>query len=199
MADIKVPYKTEGLYRVDDSELIKSIREGLCNTLCNADYHLKGGVVIRKYEDRVEYTNPGCLMMDVERMVRGGDSEPRNKTILKMFNFINIGERAGSGIPLIFGTSKKHNLRFPIIEESYNPDRATLTIYVKNAVANKETLNELEKQIMSYLSDGEPRSAKEISAYVGKNITTVKLSLYKLCDEGLVNASGTIKDKRYFR
>ena len=28
----------------------------------------------------------------------GGESDPRNKALMKMFNLINIGEHAGSGI-----------------------------------------------------------------------------------------------------
>lgn len=32
----------------------------------------------------------------------GGESDPRNKSLMKMFNLINIGERAGSGVPNIF-------------------------------------------------------------------------------------------------
>ncbi|HOO28027.1 MAG TPA: ATP-binding protein, partial [Lachnospiraceae bacterium] len=35
-------------------------------------------------------------------MRKGGVSDPRNKTLMKMFNLINIGERAGSGVPNIF-------------------------------------------------------------------------------------------------
>ena len=31
--------------------------------------------------------------------VKGGVSEPGNKFIIKMFNLIRIGERAGSGVP----------------------------------------------------------------------------------------------------
>lgn len=38
----------------------------------------------------------------------GGESDPRNKALMKMFNLINIGERAGSGVPniLMFGQMK---------------------------------------------------------------------------------------------
>lgn len=32
----------------------------------------------------------------------GGESDPRNKSLMKMFNLINIGERAGSGVSNIF-------------------------------------------------------------------------------------------------
>ena len=37
-------------------------------------------------------------------MRKGGESDPRNKTLMKMFNLVNIGERSGSGVPNIFNT-----------------------------------------------------------------------------------------------
>lgn len=37
-----------------------------------------------------------------KQMRLGGESDPRNKSLMKMFNLINIGERAGSGVPNIF-------------------------------------------------------------------------------------------------
>ncbi len=35
-------------------------------------------------------------------MRKGGISDPRNKALMKMFNLIGIGERAGSGAPDIY-------------------------------------------------------------------------------------------------
>ncbi|MBR4626447.1 MAG: hypothetical protein IKO47_01850 [Ruminococcus sp.] len=35
-------------------------------------------------------------------MLRGGDSEPRNANIMKMFNLLVFGENAGSGVPDIY-------------------------------------------------------------------------------------------------
>ena len=35
-------------------------------------------------------------------MLKGCISDPRNKALMKMFNMIGIGERAGSGVPDIF-------------------------------------------------------------------------------------------------
>ena len=46
--------------------------------------------------------NPGDIRVGAEQMIKGGTSDPRNKALMKMFNLINIGERAGSGIPDIF-------------------------------------------------------------------------------------------------
>ena len=138
-------------------------------------------------------------MMDVDQMLRGGTSNPRNKILLKMFNLIGIGERSGSGIPLIFMSAKENNLPPPVISEEYNPDKTNLSFYIEKNI-NKPTneFSKLEKQIIDYLKDNGPSSAKKISEYLSKNITTIKLSLYGLVDKNIVKTSGTIKDKRYY-
>ena len=194
---VKKPFEINGIYRNDDNNMLKAIREALCNTLCNADYHLGGGVVIKNYINYIEFNNPGCLMMGIEQMKRGGTSLPRNKTLLKMFNLINIGERSGSGVPLLFLTSKENYLPHPIIKETFNPTRTSLTYYLKN-VNNADALTKLESDIVQYLNENGPSSAKNISEKLEKNITTVKLSLYSLMKMSLIFSTGTIKDKKYF-
>ena len=197
ISDIKKPFQMSSNIRIDDNALAKTIREALCNALCNADYNLPGGVTIKKYKDRIEFANPGCLMMDTDKMIRGGESLPRNKTLLKMFNLIGIGERSGSGIPLIFATAKENNCPIPLIEEEYQPDRSILTFYLRKSKDN-EDLTKLEIDILKYLENNGVSSAKEISQYLNKNITTIKLALYSLVEKKLIDSSGTIKDKRYF-
>lgn len=61
-------------------------------------------------------------------MLRGGISDPRNKTLMKMFNMIGIGERAGSGIPDIYQVWENEGWPMPVVEESYNPDRTRLSL-----------------------------------------------------------------------
>ena len=195
--DIKKPFETKGIYRDDDDEITQMIREALCNALCNADYYISGGVVIKKYPSYIRFNNPGTLMMDIDMMLRGGTSLPRNKTLLKMFNLINIGERAGSGVPLIYSVSRDKNLPKPVFEENYNPNRTTLTIFLE-AIKNDDKMTPLEENIISFLQNNGISSAKEISSYLNKNITTIKTTLYKLVDLGIVHTSGTIKDKKYF-
>ncbi|MDR2728158.1 MAG: hypothetical protein LBB56_03430 [Chitinispirillales bacterium] len=47
----------------------------------------------------------------------GGFSNPRNSILMKMFNLIDIGERAGSGIPNIYNVWKTRNWENPQINE----------------------------------------------------------------------------------
>ena len=98
---------------------------------------------------------------------------------------------------MLFLTSKENYLPHPIIKETFNPTRTSLTYYLKN-VNNTDALTKLESDIVQYLNENGPSSAKNISEKLEKNITTVKLSLYSLMKMSLIFSTGTIKDKKYF-
>ena len=100
--DLKVPFEIEGGFRVDDTPVHKAMREALANCLVNADYYGRGGLVIIKRRNEVTMTNPGNFRIEIAAAKSGGLSDPRNGTMLKLFNMIDIGERAGSGIPNIY-------------------------------------------------------------------------------------------------
>ena len=51
--ELKVPFRLEGLYRIDDTPQHKAVREALANCLVNADYYGRGGVVVGKHCDRI--------------------------------------------------------------------------------------------------------------------------------------------------
>ena len=70
-------------------------------------------------------------------MRKGGISDPRNKILMKMFNLINIGERAGSGVPNIFNTWEDQGWVEPIIEEQFDPDRTLLILSINKKQAIK--------------------------------------------------------------
>jgi len=73
------------LFRKDDTIVHEAIREALVNALIHADFRGQGGVVIEKYRDRFEMSNPGTLLLSFDQLLRGGVSECRNKTIQTMF------------------------------------------------------------------------------------------------------------------
>lgn len=62
---------------------------------------------------------------------------PFNKSLMKMFNLINIGERSGSGVPNIFNTWEDKGWKEPIIEERFDPDRTVLTLEFVERQAKK--------------------------------------------------------------
>lgn len=125
--------------RVDDTPVHKALREALANCLINADYHGVRGVVIRKEPDKIIFANPGYIRTGKNQMRLGGESDPRNKSLMKMFNLINIGERAGSGVPNIFNVWEDEGFIEPKIEERFDPDRTVLSLpFVKKATEKSD-------------------------------------------------------------
>lgn len=144
-SDIKRPFKLEGIFRVDDTAVHKAIREALVNTLVNADYYGRQGVVIQKYPDKFVFSNPGNFRIPLKDAFDGGMSDPRNATILKMFSMIDIGERAGSGIPDIVATWKKEFNLMPEYIQTFSPSRTQTILNIKFREENEETREENSK------------------------------------------------------
>ena len=128
---IKVPFALDGINRIDDTDLHKALREALANTLINADYYGNIGVVIERNYTNITMTNAGTFRIDLFEAINGGVSDPRNSGLIKMFNLINIGERAGSGLPMIFKAWTSTDFAMPDIMEKENPDRVCLTLPIE--------------------------------------------------------------------
>ena len=129
--DIKIPFKLEGGDRIDDTPVHKALREALANCLINADYYGRQGVVIVKKKDVITLSNPGEFRVEVKTAISGGVSDPRNSALIKMFNLIEVGERAGSGIPNIFNVWNKQGWELPTITENFDPERITLSLVLE--------------------------------------------------------------------
>lgn len=126
--DIKRPFSMNGITRIDDTPVHKAIREILVNTLVNADYYGRCGVVVKKYRDYFSFENPGVFRISLKEAIDGGMSDPRNATILKMFSMIDIGERAGSGIPGVFSVWNDEFGIVPEYEQIFLPERTTTVL-----------------------------------------------------------------------
>jgi ATP-dependent DNA helicase RecG len=128
-ADLKIPFQlSRELYRRDDTIVHEALREAVVNALIHADHHGQGGIVIERYADRIELSNPGSLLLSREQLLRGGISECRNKSLQLMFQMIGGGEKAGSGMDKIRSGWRSQHWRSPKIEESVQPDRVKLVL-----------------------------------------------------------------------
>lgn len=177
---LNVPFKISGGTRIDDTPMHEALREALANCLINTDYYGSRGVVITVHSDRITFANPGYSRTGKIQMLLGGISDPRNRGLMKMFNLIDIGERAGSGIPKIVTIWNDEGLKEPIIEEQFDPDRTLLTLSLEKKQAIKtsdksgaspspragKALQNKEK-ILDYLKDNGRSSCAEIARYIG--------------------------------
>ena len=199
--NVKIPFVMEGGNRIDDTPVHKALREALANCLINADYYGTRGVVIKKDQDRIIFENPGYIRTDKEQM-RRGESDSRNKTLMKMFNLINIGERSGSGVPNIFNTWNDQGRKEPVIEERFDPDRTTLTLeFIKKTrkktskedkIGNKTRTNMLK--IEKYLQENGESKTNTIAEHLGLSLARTRKILSQMDS---LEAIGTNTNRRY--
>lgn len=206
--DIKVPFKMEGGTRVDDTSVHQALREALANCLVNADYYGRQGLVIIKKRNSIIMSNPGNFRIEIDTAKSGGVSDPRNGTMLKMFNLIDIGERAGSGIPNIFRVWREQGWTAPVISESFEPDRIMLSLAFKKSDDKKVTIKSDDKkvtiktarqknEIIMYLTDHASAKNADIAELLGVKSTRVKQLLKELLDEDVIVAEGSNKNRVY--
>ena len=211
--DIKVPFKLKGADRIDDTPLHKALREALANALIHADYYDRRGLVIQKWPDKICFANPGAFRINVQEALVGGVSDPRNESLIKMFNLINVGERAGSGLPSIRTVWQKQGWQEPEIVESFNPDRTTLVLpLAANKVAEKNgdkkaaaksggksssIAEQRKNDILQYLTDTPESSSAQIADAIGLQVSRTKMYLTELIADGVVVAEGNSRARKY--
>ena len=100
-----------------------ALREALANSLIHAAYTVRGNIVIDRYFDRIVLSNPGTMLVSMEEYYEGGHSVCRNPVIQKMFVFLGIGEKGGTGADVIAKGWKDNGWSIPTVEEKSNPDR----------------------------------------------------------------------------
>ena len=201
--DVKVPFLMENGVRIDDTPVHQVYREALANCLVNADYYGRCGVVVIKEKHCVSFSNPGNFRIEIAAARSGGISDPRNVTLLKMFNLINIGERAGSGIPNILAVSAKQGWCDPEIIETFEPDRITLRLYTDNKSREKigdkkSAITEAAKlKIIEYLTDNAYATCGEIAKLLGLKNSRARDYLKLLAEDEIVVVEGANRNRIY--
>ena len=122
---LPVPFKLDGIQRVDETPAHRSIREALVNTLVHANYMLIGSIFIKIEPGRIIMRNPGRMLISVEEFYAGSRSKCRNPLLQNMFRFIGFGEKAGSGADIIAKGWEENHWARPTIKDSYFPSEET--------------------------------------------------------------------------
>ena len=176
----------ENMRRIDDGDMDKVFREALLNAISNADYRSSGGVVVERRPNIISVRNPGTFRIPLDKAEAGGTSDPRNPTILKMFNLIGFGERAGSGISRMSRLCIKNGMPQPRYREQTRPDCVNVTI----AIADTEGYLDLEEAILGMI-DGDPRiSITSMSENLGIDRNVASRTVQKLKTRGLIERVG---------
>lgn len=153
----------------------------------------------------------------VYQMLKGGISDPRNKSLMKMFNMIGIGERAGSGVPNIYSVWETYGWETPTVKEQYNPDRTILTLSfipkqadktsrknrqlntLKNTATPTTTTKTKENKqaILSFLTSEGSSKSTDIARQIGLSPARTRALLLELTRDGQIHAAGNGRSRRY--
>ena len=200
-ADLKRPFRLEGLERIDDTPVHKAVREGMTNMIIHADLCITGVLKVEKYDKEFVFSNPGSLKLPIADIMRGGNSKARNPRIQNMLRMIGYGDNIGSGYPTILKTWKEQNWRKPTLLDRTELRQVDLTLpmisllpktvleemkhYYGSAAYDLLTAN--EQQTLAYVWNGDSISNIELQQLLGLNSIEAGKLLHQMVKKGLMN------------
>ena len=211
VADLKVPFSLKDGQRQDDTPVHVALREALVNTLVHADYTGRVSVLVVKRPDMFGFRNPGLLRLPVEQVIRGGESDCRNRILHQMFLLIGLGERGGSGMPKIYSGWQSCHWRQPLLREKDMPEQTLLELHMLDLLppavldalrarfgASFDQVGALDRMILSTaVIEGVVNHARmtEISPQHPHDIS---LALARLERDGMLLSQGQSRGKVYY-
>jgi ATP-dependent DNA helicase RecG len=114
-----------GVRKVTSKYSETAIREIVANALIHQDFTISGvGPVIEMYQDRIEITNPGCSLIDVDRII--DERQSRNEKFAAAMREIGLCEERGGGIDKAIIEIEEMNLPAPEFFPSENSMRVVI-------------------------------------------------------------------------
>ena len=195
-ADLKVPFVLRGGARIDDTPVHQAVREALVNCLIHADYSDRASVLVVKSPAGFSFRNPGAMRVPIAQALAGGASDCRNRTLHQMFLLINLGERAGSGLPKIRSGWEQagHALR---LFESFEPFDQTVLEMTWAPTAPEKTPEKTPEAILALLATEPTMTIAQLSESMNKSSSAIERALRKLRDQGRLRRVGPDKGGRW--
>jgi len=191
--------------------------EGITNAVTHRNYVMSGEYIkIFIYDDRMEIRSPGKLAGLVTLENIKTERYSRNRIIARVLTEFGVVRELNEGISRIYSEMKKYFLEEPKFEID-NVDNFILTLknnYLTRQVREEDNLNkntaisddwntlsEMEKKILKFISDKGECGTAEIAKYIERADSTTRKLLKKLSEKDLIIWIGTSeKDpKRVYR
>lgn len=81
---------------IENTDVHKSIREALTNSLIHFQLDETGSILIEKRKNYYKFANLGLMRVSIKDAFKGGQSDPRNPILHRMFSLLGFGEREGT-------------------------------------------------------------------------------------------------------
>jgi predicted HTH transcriptional regulator len=154
--------------------------------LVHADYSDRASVRVIKRPLGFEFRNPGALRVPVAQALKGGESDCRNRTVQQMFLMINLGERAGSGLPRILASWQGGGHMLELMESFEPYDQSVLTM----GWAPEKTSEKTPEGISRLLQMDPNMTIAGLASALGKTTRTIERTLAAMQEQGKIQRIG---------
>ncbi len=170
-----------------------ALKESILNALAHRDYYAQGAIIhVEIFDNRLEITNPGGLVPQIDENDFGKKSFSRNSLIFDLFQRMNLVEKVGTGIPRMNRAMKNAGL----FEPEYTT-KGFFTVKLFRPIRFSKWLSNLEikitknqENILFVISENKKISITEISKKTGISNTAVDNNIKKLKTLNLINRIG---------
>lgn len=174
------------MQRISDTDVHKAVRECFLNAITNADYLGELVIRIQKYPDHIVISNSGLFRVPLAIAEKGGTSSIRNSLIARMFSFIDLTERAGSGVNFIFDVWGKSFGNRPVVNEDTGSQTVTFELYTKTM----SKAHGFDECIMEMMNTDPHVTVKRISKSLSVSPSTVAYHIKNLIGDGRIERVG---------
>ena len=177
---------------------LDALREIVINMIVHRDYRSPSNSIIKIYNDRIEFYNPGKLMpgVTVERLLQGDYlSVTRNKQIARIFKEANEIEQYGSGVKRIINSCLAYNLPHPKIEEIVQGFRVTVFKTTQKTKVKTKVEAKVEKResIIELIKKNPSITREELAKKLNLTIEGIDWNLRKLKKDNRLKRVGPNK------
>jgi len=190
--NLPVRERHEGASRVEEPVIPeRALREAVVNMVVHRDYNDPQESLIRIFDDRVEFQNPGAPeKAEMEKILQQGIPYHRNQGIYNFLRPVHQAEAAGQGIPIMKRELKRVGLSEPDITILSNIFHMTMRFEERGPETLEDTvlLYGREKGIIS--------TTDVMAIYKLSRPTAIKI-LNNLAVKGLAKHAGKRRSSKY--
>ena len=160
-----------------------SLREGIINAICHADYSLPSNIKVEFFRDKVRIINPGNVYNSTLEAVLGGVQTFRNPALVNVLYKLGFIENYGTGLQRIREAYENEELKpeFKVIDRYFfltlpNLNKNSYSFDANDAKndAKNETQKILEEEIIDLIKNNNSISKIEMAMKTGKSKATIE-------------------------
>ena len=175
----------------------EAIREIVLNMIVHRDYRDSGDSIVKIFDDRIEFFNPGTLFggLTIEQLLSDNYSpKSRNTLINIMFKETGAVEKYGSGIQRIVNECEKHGgikVDFSLQQHGFK------VVITKINSISKDVGKDVGKELLSLIRKNPEITIPALAEILNVTSRTVERQLNRLKKENKVAREGGRKEGKW--